>query len=324
MAQPGLNLARVLTWLMLGGLSGLFGVYWDIAWHIDRGRDTFFSPPHNLIYGAMLASVLVAAVGLLRERRRTPWHLVVAGRALHPGILTVAAGAALVVLFAPADDLWHRLFGPDISLWAPMHLIGLLGLGLASFGGLVTAEIERRWAAGSAYAGLSVGFGGVLLGWSTLVLAEYEYVVPAFSPVYHPVGLAGLAAFVLVLLARLGPVPFAASGAALGYTLFRAALAGGLMLTAELDLAGVSRSLIAVLLPAGVVADLLARRLPPWLLGGLVGGAALAASYPVFAEALWPAWVLGAAWPFALAAACLGGALGGWVARQLRPLGGTA
>jgi len=25
------------------------------------------------------------------------------------------------------DDLGHRLFGPDITLWSPPHLLGLLG-----------------------------------------------------------------------------------------------------------------------------------------------------------------------------------------------------
>jgi hypothetical protein len=34
---------------------------------------------------------------------------------------------ALVIVAAPIDDLWHRLFGPDITLWSPPRLLGLLG-----------------------------------------------------------------------------------------------------------------------------------------------------------------------------------------------------
>ena len=32
------------------------------------------------------------------------------------------------MLAAPIDDLWHRLFGIDVTLWSPPHLLGLLGV----------------------------------------------------------------------------------------------------------------------------------------------------------------------------------------------------
>jgi hypothetical protein len=47
---------------------------------------------------------------------------------------------------ATLDKLWHQLFGIDVTLWAPMHLIGIMGLTLASFGGLVSAWREQRLA----------------------------------------------------------------------------------------------------------------------------------------------------------------------------------
>jgi hypothetical protein len=37
--------------------------------------------------------------------------------------------------FAPLDDLWHRLFGVDVTLWGPIYFVGILGLVLARFGG---------------------------------------------------------------------------------------------------------------------------------------------------------------------------------------------
>jgi hypothetical protein len=45
-----------------------------------------------------------------------------------PGFLLAACGIALTVLAAPIDDLWHRLFGIDVTLWSPPHLLGLLGV----------------------------------------------------------------------------------------------------------------------------------------------------------------------------------------------------
>ena len=32
--------------LLSGGITALFGTYWDNTWHTDFGRDNFFIPPH--------------------------------------------------------------------------------------------------------------------------------------------------------------------------------------------------------------------------------------------------------------------------------------
>ena len=47
-----------------------------------------------------------------------------------PGFHLAAWGIALTVLAAPIDDLWHRLFGLDVTLWSPPHLLGLLGFAI--------------------------------------------------------------------------------------------------------------------------------------------------------------------------------------------------
>jgi hypothetical protein len=49
---------RVPRWAWLPVLLGLgdltmagFGFYWDVSWHIEKGRDKFlFTPPHLLIW----------------------------------------------------------------------------------------------------------------------------------------------------------------------------------------------------------------------------------------------------------------------------------
>ena len=45
-----------------------------------------------------------------------------------------ACGIALTVLAAPIDDLWHRLFGIDVTLWSPPHMLGLLGVTINTLG----------------------------------------------------------------------------------------------------------------------------------------------------------------------------------------------
>jgi hypothetical protein len=45
--------------LMVGGV-------WDIAWHHTRGRDTFWSPPHLLLYGGVGVMALVCLAVVMR------------------------------------------------------------------------------------------------------------------------------------------------------------------------------------------------------------------------------------------------------------------
>ena len=38
------------------------------------------------------------------------------------GVLIAAAGGFALIGF-PLDDVWHRLFGQDVTLWGPTHLM---------------------------------------------------------------------------------------------------------------------------------------------------------------------------------------------------------
>ncbi len=286
--RAGADLWRlgVLPVLMLGTLSGLLGIYWDIAWHVDIGRDSFFTPPHNFIYGAMLITLLASLYGLIRDRRATPLHLPFGRWRLHPGVMIVVVGAVLVLFFAPADDLWHRLFGADVTLWAPMHLVGVLGLTLLSFGGLVASWVERRLSSSEPrrrfFGMLALFFAATLLGWFMLFLAEFEFNVPAFPMLWHPLLLVSLPSFALVLIARLRPLPLAATWAALLFTALRLLLAGLLIVTSQFDWAGLTRPMIPLLILSGVAADLLVvRRAHPLLIGLLLGAVGFLANWPL-------------------------------------------
>ena len=70
-------------------------------------------------------------------------------------------GIALTILAAPIDDLWHRLFGIDVTLWSPPHLLGLAGAQLNSIGCLFIAR--EVWPAGGRLRTLAFAIGGLLL-----------------------------------------------------------------------------------------------------------------------------------------------------------------
>jgi hypothetical protein len=92
--------------------SVIVGAHWDIAWHRSIGRDTFWSPPHMLIY---LCGVLGAltAIGLtlrttfgerapLRESSVRVW-----GFRAPLGSYFMAWGGVAMLTSAPFDDWWH-------------------------------------------------------------------------------------------------------------------------------------------------------------------------------------------------------------------------
>ncbi|HEU5320707.1 MAG TPA: hypothetical protein VFX28_07885, partial [Methylomirabilota bacterium] len=89
--------------------------------------------PHLMIYIPSTLFVLmsfgVLAFDTLASWRRPmpPGCRRVLGITGPPGFMLAAAGITLAVLGIPADDLWHRLFGPDATVWSPPHLMGFIG-----------------------------------------------------------------------------------------------------------------------------------------------------------------------------------------------------
>ena len=191
----------------LGGAAlviAVIGFLWDVSWHIDYGRDDFlFTPAHTMILvglwllvvaaavSTVLATVNRADVGLQLRKMRIPYS------ALGLGVLGVGA------LFGfPLDELWHRAYGVDVTLWGPTHL---LMIGGASFSPIalwlmLTEAGPEANNSGFARARQALIAGAVLLGLSTFQ-GEFDFGVPQFQQLYHPV-LISLAAGIGLVAAR--------------------------------------------------------------------------------------------------------------------------
>ena len=181
---------RIAVWtLVVGKLVGAWGLTWDIQWHLRIGRDSFWIPPHVMMYAGVAAGFVVAfgvlALETWRARggRLRPGTIRVAGLVGTRGFHLAAWGVALVILAAPIDDLWHRLFGLDITLWSPPHLLGLLGSAVNTVGTLLAAieayppRRRERW--------IALLLGGALLYGGTRVVLE-----PAWLTAYAYGGVA--------------------------------------------------------------------------------------------------------------------------------------
>ena len=47
------------------------------------------------------------------------------------------AAAAFALIGFPLDDIWHRIFGQDVTLWGPTHLMLIGGAGLTLIGSAI-------------------------------------------------------------------------------------------------------------------------------------------------------------------------------------------
>jgi hypothetical protein len=221
-------------------LVALLGMYWDISLHIDQGRDAgpLANPAHYLIlfglFGIFAAGFLAI---VLPEGKPSKRAIHIAGDWYAPlgGIAMLAASAFALIGF-PLDDIWHRIFGQDVTLWGPTHLMLIGGAGLTLIGssiliveghGETVSDQEQRpehWidrvVVYVARYRKSFAMGGLLIGLSTFQ-AEFDFGVPQFQFVLEPIMLA-FAAGVSLVAARIWIGP----GAALGAVAFFLAVRG--------------------------------------------------------------------------------------------------
>src|SRR6478672_7580586 len=216
----------VPSWVALPGeiasvslLVALLGMYWDISLHIDNGRDPgpLATPPHYLIlfglFGVFVAGFFAIIMGDHRGgssmiKRASSWKIPIGG-------VLLFACASFSLLGFPLDDGWHRIFGQDVTLWGPTHLMLFGGAGLTLLGrasllveGQRAARRQPRDNGGEAaktglagrhlmnlqIAGL---MGGFLIGMSTFQ-GEFDFGVPQFQMVFHPILIAWAAGIALV------------------------------------------------------------------------------------------------------------------------------
>ena len=50
------------------------------------------------------------------------------------GLLMAGCGLYAMIGF-PLDDIWHRIFGQDVTLWGPTHLMMIGGAGFSAVRG---------------------------------------------------------------------------------------------------------------------------------------------------------------------------------------------
>src|SRR4051812_43138105 len=201
----------VPAWVALSGeiasvslIVALLGMYWDISLHIDQGRDPgpLANPAHYLIlfglFGVFVAGFFAIMMGDHRGgssmiKRASTWKIPIGG-------IMLFACASFSLLGFPLDDGWHRIFGQDVTLWGPTHLMLFGGAGMTLIGRaslLVEGQraarrekdqIQATGLPGKRLMNLQVAglMGGFLIGMSTFQ-GEFDFGVPQFQLAWHPI-----------------------------------------------------------------------------------------------------------------------------------------
>ncbi|HEX2700055.1 MAG TPA: hypothetical protein VHM89_07620 [Acidimicrobiales bacterium] len=200
-------------WSMAGALSGLLvlavaalGLYWDVAYHIDYGRDNqLMTPSHTMILlglGGMVYAAVIAVIFATNDRTSVGFRF--AGLQIpYSAVMLAVLGFGGVAAF-PLDNLWHQAYGIDVTLWSPTHLQLVAGGGLGPIAVLLMLLEGRSQASPRGLGRLieATTGGAVLVGLSTFQ-GEFDFGVPQFQAVYLPVlfALAMGFGFVLVRMA---------------------------------------------------------------------------------------------------------------------------
>jgi hypothetical protein len=262
---------------LVGGalLVALLGMYWDISLHIDNGRDEgpLANPAHYLILFGLFGLFAAGFLGIVLPKDEKPGRAslrIAEGWYAPVGAILMAACGAFALMGFPLDDVWHRLFGQDVTLWGPTHLMLIGGAGLSLVGQAVllaegmAARRERLGRSGKAARGddlpLITSFrriglmGGFLTGLSTFQ-AEFDFGVPQYRLIFQPL-LIALAAGVALVAARIWIGKYGAIGAALFFLAIR-----GVIALVVGPVLGQSTPYLPLYLGSAVVIELLALRL---------------------------------------------------------------
>ncbi|MFL5913180.1 MAG: hypothetical protein ACJ768_21755 [Gaiellaceae bacterium] len=311
-------------------IIAFIGMYWDISIHIDEGRDPgpLANPAHYFIlvglFGVFFAGVLACSIpkekpGPTSVRLPNGWQVPLGG------LLITLCGAVALGAF-PLDDIWHRLFGQDVTLWGPTHLL-LIGGASFSVVGLWILVIEGQQARGAERVRSPIGrfrevslAGAFLIGLSTFQ-AEFDFGVPQFRLVCQTLLIIVAAGVGLVAArTRLG------KGGALMAVGFYVALRGLMSLLVGPIIGNTTPHFPLYVVEAGLV-ELVALRLggrKPIQLGlwsgvaiGTVGLAAEWAWTHVWFDNPWPSSAFPEAAIVGFLGAIAGGVLGGLVGRAM-------
>ncbi len=254
------KLMRIITTALF---SAVLAGTWDVWWHGALGRETFWSPPHLLLYASVIVAICSGMYGWWWIREKS-W-------------IWLAVVLLLIPASAPFDELWHRIFGVEpvnspLIVWSPPHV--LLALALVGSFLFLFHHLHRDDDVIAKHLLQSVALASVV----SLLL----FVVSPLEPIgpYHLIGFYGAAVgsgitAIAFLLAQQWMNRFGSAFSVAAFFMLLAAMNFGEKLSSAVNIQPHDHPpgwlmIFSCLVPAALIDAL--RNKPLWLRGGLVGG----------------------------------------------------
>jgi hypothetical protein len=215
---------RLLTGipLTLGVMLSFFGLAWDFQWHGEVGPDTFFTLPHLMLYGGVaIVGLTCLIITLMSTRSYQHGNSIFPEKSLTfvwpmfrvpASFIITGLGAAIFLLFGLYDEIWHRVFGFDVTVVSPPHQGLLFGVMLSMIGCLSvfagTKHQAGQWRLGGRNFGISAAT-AIMISFTPVFIPLLPAIIP--FPNIFELGLAGAFTIGLLLVSSATRQPGAAT-----------------------------------------------------------------------------------------------------------------
>jgi hypothetical protein len=151
------------------------GGSWDVTNHLLNKPETFFSPPHAMMYSGVAVALIGSAIFFFGWRN---FSQPIKNVFSFPLRVTLV-GIALLVSAGPIDFLWHSNFGLD-GLLSPPHLTLIAGMLLTCLGGFFSLSrfVNQKIRTGASYAYRFLIIIGVVPVWLSATGLFYSFSLP--------------------------------------------------------------------------------------------------------------------------------------------------
>jgi hypothetical protein len=122
---------------------------WDIIWHGVVNVESFFTPPHTVLYSGVGLSLIATIAGIIfsiRQKTSLRGPFSIYYKIPNP-LKLIALGCLVEVFSGQFDNWWHANFGFD-GLLSPPHLMLISGMLLSILGALIGThftEIHKKF-----------------------------------------------------------------------------------------------------------------------------------------------------------------------------------
>ncbi len=117
----------IYTLMAVGMAMQIGGGKWDVTWHILHRPETFFTPPHAILYTGVALAVSAAGAGLYLKLRSKQTNGNLSSSLVSEPIFFAVIGSIMQIIAGAFDFSWHSTFGFD-GLLSPPHALLVSGM----------------------------------------------------------------------------------------------------------------------------------------------------------------------------------------------------